>query len=183
MTDQLIFRLSDVSKDVDPRQHVVSLLEGVGLSSTAAQRLVDDELEIASVTGLKTLTKLLEGQFNKSGNWIEASEECQTAGAKLLSFLSWDGVSETTPEPFTEKEKAVALVQTLDVSVRSGFGGRLATYAKNPQQSQAVLTMCQPTVITTNFSNDGPDAKRDKTRRMIAAAAEVLGVSGFSEVE
>lgn len=183
MTEQLVFCLPDVSNDVDPRQHVVSLLEGVGLISTAAQRLVDDELEITSVTGLKTLTKLLEGQFCESGNWIEASEECQTAGAKLIAFLSWDGVSETAPEPFTEKEKAVALVQTLDITVRSGFGGRLARYAESPQQSQAVLKMFQPTVISTDFRNDGPDGKWDRTRRMIAAAAEVLGVEYFIEGE
>lgn len=55
---------------------------------------MDDELEITSVMGLKTLTKLLEGQFSESGKWIEASEECQTAGAKLIAFLSSDELAE-----------------------------------------------------------------------------------------
>lgn len=183
MTDQLVFRLSDVPKGIDPRQHVASLLRKAGLNPSDAQRLVDDELEITSVTSFKTLTKVLEGQYSERGHWIEASEESQSAGARLVSFLCWDGTTGNAPEPLTSEEKALVMVQTLDVSVRTGFSDRVATYAKNKQQLLTILKVFQPTVISAEIKDEAPDAKREKSRRLIAAAAEVLGMTEFSEEE
>lgn len=183
MTDQLVFRLPDVPNGIDPCRHVASLLRKAGLNPSDAQRLVDDELEITSVMSLKSLTKLLEGQYSERGQWIEASEESQTAGAKLVSFLRWDGTSGNAPESLTSEEKALVMVQTLDVSVRTGFSDRVATYTKNKQQLLAILKVFQPTVISAGVIDEAPDAKQEKSRRLIAATAEVLGMTEFSEVE
>lgn len=183
MTDQLIFRLPDVPKDVDPCQHVVSLLRKAGLNPSDAQRLVDNELEITSVMSFKTTTKLLEGQYSERGQWIEASEECQTAGAKLVSLLCWDGITGNATEPLTSDEKALVMVQSLDVSLRTDFSDRVGTYAKNKQQLLAILKLFQPTVISPCVNYEAPDAKREKSRRLIAVAAEVLGMTEFSEKE
>lgn len=183
MTEQLVFRLPDVPNGIDPCQHVASLLRKAGLNPSDAQRLVDDELEITSVMSFKTLTKLLEGEYSERSQWIEASEESQAAGAKLLSFLSWDGITSNAPEPLTLEEKALVMVQTLDVSVRTGFSDRVATYPKNKQQLLAILKVFQPTVISAGVTDEAPDAKREKSRRLIAAAAEVLGVEHFTEGE
>ena len=181
MTEQLVFRLPDVPNGIDPCQHVASLLRKAGLNPSDAQRLVDDELEITSVTSFKSLTKLLEGQYSERGQWIEASEESQAAGAKLLSCLSWDGITSNAPEPLTSEEKALVMVQTLDVSVRTGFSDRVATYAKNKRQLLAILKVFQPTVISAGIKDEGPNSKREMSRRLIAAAAEVLGVEHFTE--
>lgn len=183
MTDQLVFRLPDVPTGIDPCQHVASLLGKAGLNPSDAQRLVDDELEITSVMSLKSLTKLVEGQCSERGQWIETSEESQTAGAKLVSFLSWDGTTGNAPEPLTSEEKALVMVQTLDVSVRTGFSDRVATYAKNKQQLLAILKVFQPIMISAGIRDEAPDAKREKCRRLIAAAAEVLGIENFTEGE
>lgn len=183
MTEQLVFRLPDVPNGIDPCQHVASLLRKAGLNPSDAQRLVEDELEITSVMSFKTLTKLLEGQYSGRDQWIEASEECQTAGAKLVSFLCWDGTTGNAPEPLTSEEKALVMVQTLDVSVRTGFSDRVATYPKNKQRLLAILKLFQPTVISAGVKGEAPDAKREKSHRLIAAAAEVLEVEHFTEGE
>lgn len=183
MTDQLVFRLPDVPNGIDPCQYVASLLRKAGLNPSDAQRLVDDELEITSAMSFKTLTKLLEGQYSERGQWFEASEECQTAGAKLVSFLCCDGTTGSAPESLTLEEKALVMVQTLEVSVRTGFSDRVATYAKNKRQLLTILKVFQPTVISAEIKDEAPDAKREKSRRLIAAAAEVLGVENFTEGE
>ena len=75
------------------------------------------------------------------------------------------------------------MVQTLDVSVRTGFSDRVATYAKNKQQLLTILKVFQPTVISAGVIDEAPDAKQEKSRRLIAATAEVLGMTEISEVE
>ena len=47
----------------------------------------------------------------------------------------------------------------------------------------AILKVFQPTVISAGVNDESPDAKREKSRRLIAAAAEVLGMTEFSEEE
>ena len=59
----------------------------------------------------------------------------------------------------------------------------MATYAKNKQQLLTILKVFQPTVISAGVTDEAPDAKREKSRRLIAATAEVLGMTEFSEVE
>jgi hypothetical protein len=72
------------------------------------------------------------------------------------------------------------MVQTIDVSVRTGFSDRVATYAKNKRQLLAILKVFQPTVISAGIKDEGPNSKREMSRRLIAAAAEVLGVENFT---
>ena len=174
----------NVPKDVDPRQHVVTLLRSVGLGRSEAQRLVEDELEITPLTGFKNLTKLLEGRYSEGGEWIEASAECKAAGAKFVAIMLWDGVNGSAPEALTPEEKELVLVRSLDVTVRAGFPGRVATYTKNKRQLLAVLKVFQPTVKSPDFKSGVKNSDPEKTRRRIAAVADILGMAAvFTEGE
>ena len=87
MADHFIFRLPDVPNDVDPRQYIAALLRQAGLNHPDAERLVENELEITSVMGLKSLTELLEGRYGATGEWSEALPESTSAGAKVAALL------------------------------------------------------------------------------------------------
>ena len=148
----------------------MTLLIGHGLPPADAQRLVENELTITPTTGIKKLSELLEGRAGEGGEWIEASEESKGAGAKLMAFLRWDGISCPQPEALTKQERELAVERGFDVGVREGFFERVAGYAGSTEQLAAILRLFKPTVTCG-------DHHHDKTSRLIAAAAELLGTS------
>lgn len=177
------FRLSEIPVDVAPCDHIASLLRKAGLNMKAAQQLVSNELEITPVTRLKGFRELLEGRYSESGGWIEASDESKSVGAKLSAFLKWDGVTGNAPHALTPEEKDALLVKSTDVTVRSGFFERVATYVKDKHELQAVFKVFRPTVILANHHCEGLDAIRHRNRLVISAAAEVLGINELIEIE
>ena len=177
MTEQFAFRLPLLPNGSDPARQVLAMLIGLGLSPADASRLVDTELTITPSSGIKRLTELLEGRHGDGGVWIGSSEECKTAGGKLVACLLWDGVSRPQPDALTEKERELVVERGFDVKVRAGFNDRVTSYTSSTDQLAAVLKLFSPTVIRG-------DRNSDKTRRLVAAAAEILGVgAAWSEAE
>ncbi len=167
MNERFTCRLRQFPNGTDPAQQIVALLIGHGVSPAEAQRFVEIELTIKPVTGIKKLTELLEGRAGDDGNWIEASEESKVAASKLISFLRWDGTSRPHPEALTRTERALVVEHGFDLAVREGFFQRVADYVERPEQVAAVFRLISPTV--------SGDRTPDKTRRLIDAAAELLG--------
>jgi hypothetical protein len=94
-----------------------------------------------------------------------------------MAFLRWDGTTCPQPEPLTEKERELVVEHGVDVAVRAGFLERAANYAESQEQLAAILKLLVPTV-------DGGERSPDKTRRLIAAAAELLGAeAGWTDTE
>lgn len=168
MAEQLVFRVTTATKLDDLSQQIAAKLIANGLRPAHAHRLVANELTLTPTTRIRKLTELLEGSAGDGGKWIEASEERKVAGAKVFAFLRWDGTSRLQPEPLTENERELVVEHGVDVAVREGFFERAADYAESQEQLAAILKLFVPTV-------DGGDRSPDKTRRLIAAAAELLG--------
>lgn len=168
MAERFAFRVTTTRKRDDLSRQIAAKLIAHGLRPAHAHRLVANELTFTPTTGIRKLTELLEGRAGDGGKWIEASEEGKVAGAKLIAFLRWDGTSLPQPEPLTDKERKLVVEHGVDVAVRDGFFERAADHAESQEQLAAILKLFVPTV-------DGGDRSPDKTRRLIAAAAELLG--------
>jgi len=168
MTERFTCSLPQLASDSDPADQVVAILSGHGLRRADAQRLVENELTITPITGIKKLTELLDGRAGDDGKWIEASEECKVAAGKLVAFLRWDGTSRLKPKALTETERELVIEHGFDVAVREGFFQRVTDYVESPEQLAAVFKLISPTV-------GGGNRTPDKTRRLIDAAAELLG--------
>ncbi len=169
-TERTTCRLPQLA-NCDPAQQVEAILIGHGLLAADAQRLVQNELTVTPTTSLKKLSELLEGRLADGGKWVEASEASKAAGAKLVAFLRWDGMSRPQPAALRDKEQELVVERGLDVVVRAGFFERIADYTKSDEQLSVVLKLFTPPVT---FSDRNPD----NARRKLVAAYELLAAGG-----
>ena len=174
-TDETVngFRLTPLRKGGDQALEIVGLLTTHGLPPAVARKLVECELTITPTNRIRSFTELRDGRPGEGGEWVEASEEGNAAGAKVLAFLRWDGVSDPRPTALTGTERESVIERGFDVEVREGFFGRATNYARNPDELMAVLKVFVPTVRCVR----GERIASSRPDRLVAAAAEIIGVS------
>lgn len=174
LQDKFKYRFPDVPEGTDPRDHFIEVFTNVGLHPSDAERLVDNELDFNPITGFKTLSELLEGSYGEGREWIEASAESQQAGNKFAALLLWDGSSDA-PEPLTPEEKGLIIVRSPGMTVKAGFYDRVATYCQSKDQLLGIFKIIQPIIYPGYAKFALSDTETDKTRRLIEAAADILG--------
>lgn len=180
MTDRFKYRFPKVPEGVDSRTHFVEVFTNIGLHPVDAEKLVDNELDFNPITGLKSLTELMEGRLGEGREWIEASAESKIAGHKLAALLMWQG-QEPAPEPLTLEEKAMVVERNPSIAVKAGFYDRVATYCQSVDQLMAVFTIIQPVVYPDYPKFAMNDTETDRTTRKIEAAGDILGSFVASE--
>jgi hypothetical protein len=174
MTDKFKYRFPEVPEDVEPRDHFIEIFTNLGLHPNDATRLVDEELDFNPITGFKTLTELLEGSYGAGREWIEASDENKTAGAKFAALLLWDGTGDQ-PEPLTPEEKQLVIQRSPGMTVKQGFYDRVATYCQNKTQLLAIFKVIQPIIYPASPKFAESSTLTERTKRKIEAAADILG--------
>jgi hypothetical protein len=174
MTDKFKYRFPDVPEGVDPHEHFVEVFVGVGLHPKDAESLVENELDFNPITGFRTLTELLEGRYGEGREWIDSSAEDKLAGGKFAALLMWDGTGDP-PDALTPEEKLLVIERSLGMTVKQGFYDRVATYCQNVSQLHGVFKIIQPIIYPASPKFAVNDTATDKTRRMISAAADILG--------
>lgn len=174
MTDRFKYRFPKVPEGVDAGDHFVEVFTSLGLSVENAERLVDDELDFNPITGLKSLTELMEGRLGEGREWIEADAESKVAGQKLAALLMWQA-GQPVPEPLTLEEKTMVIERSPSMTVKAGFYDRVATYCRNVDELMAVFSVIQPIAYPGYPKFALNDSETDKTARKIEAAADILG--------
>ena len=179
MTDRFKYRFPEVPEGTDPRDHFIELFENIGLHSTEAEKLVDNELDFNPITGVRSLTELLEGRYGEGREWIDSSDDEKAAGGKFAALLMWDG-SGDAPDALAPEEKMLVIQRSPGMTVKAGFYDRVATYCQNKDQLLAIFKIVQPVIFPGYAKFAVSDTETDKTRRKIEAAADILGTATSS---
>lgn len=158
------------------KNHFVELLQSVGLSEENANSLVENEMEVFPVTGIRSLTELLDGHYGEKRVWFESSQDEKEAGSRLAALLMWDGES-PAPEPLSASDKSLIVRRDTTVTMKSEFYSRVALYCDNVEQLKGVLTVIKPITFPSYSKFAINDSETDRTKRKIEAAAEILGKS------
>jgi len=174
MTDRFKYRFPEVPEGVDPRDHFIGIFTNVGLHPTEAEKLVDGELDFNPITGLRSLTELLEGRYGEGREWIDSTAEEKAAGGKFAALLMWDGTVDA-PAAMTPEEKLLVIQRSPGMTVKAGFYDRVATYCQSKEQLLGVFKVIQPVIFPGYAKFAINDTETDKTRRKIEAAADILG--------
>lgn len=156
------------------KDHYKSLLEQVGISSDNAIDLVEEEMEIFPVTGIRSISELLDGHYGEKRVWIESTDEEKAAGQRLAALLVWDG-SEPVPEPLTSEDKTLVVRRDTAVTMRSGFYTRVSNYCTSPEQLAGIFSVIKPILFPSYSKFAIEDSETDRVKRKIAAAADILG--------
>jgi hypothetical protein len=173
MVDKFKYRFPNCPDDVETREHFIGVFESIGLHPQDAENLVDNEIDLNPMTGIKSLTTLLEGHYGSNREWIDSSDEEKTVGEKLANMIFWDGKSKL--EPFTESEQAMIIERDPGVQVKSGFLDRVATYCQSLDQLLAIFSVIQPIFYPSYAKFAVNDDQKIKTNRLIEAASCILG--------
>lgn len=176
MTDRFKYRFPEVPEGVDPRDHFIGIFTSVGLHPTEAEKLVDGELDFNPITGLRSLTELLEGRYGEGREWIDSTAEEKAAGGKFAALLMWDGNADA-PDALTPEEKMLVIQRSPGMTVKAGFYDRVATYCQSKEQLLGVFKVIQPVIFPGYAKFAVNDTETDKTRRKIEAAADILGTA------
>lgn len=151
-------------KTVDDHTEVgyVQELVNAGLPVAAATSLVQKELKLVQVQGIRPLNELSCGGYSKQGDWLDSSEAEKRAAEKFEAWLAWDGKT-TPPEPLSDIEKQAAFVRKNVVVVRPGFLERIHQYARSPQDILAIFECVKPSIFPTRLEfgiGEDEDAKK-----------------------
>lgn len=156
------------------KDHFKGLLQQVGLSEQNASSLVENEMEVFPVTGIRSLTELLDGHYGEKRVWFDSTQEEKDAGTKLAALLMWDG-SSPAPEPLSTSDKSLIVRRDTTVTMKSDFYSRVALYCDNVEQLKGVLTIIKPITFPSYSKFAINDSETDRLKRKIEAAAEILG--------
>lgn len=140
--DRLKVEHPEIPEKADVKEFFVEIFKGVGLSEKNATSLVENELNFNPVTGIRSLTELLDGYYGSGREWIESGSEEKAAGFKLAKLLMWDGNG--TVEPLSPTEKALVVKTNPNVVVKSEFFNRVAMYCENLDQLEGVFSVIKP---------------------------------------
>lgn len=140
--DRLKVEHPEIPEKADVKEFFVEIFKGVGLSEKNATSLVENELNFNPVTGIRSLTELLDGYYGSGREWIESGSEEKAAGLKLAKLLMWDGNGAV--EPLLPAEKALVVKTSPNVVVKSEFFNRVAMYCENLDQLEGVFSVIKP---------------------------------------
>ena len=173
-TDKFKVRLPNIPEGHDPKVVYIAAFTEAGLHPSDAESLVNNELAINPVIGVRPITELLNGHFGEGREFVVATEVEKSAGRKLANFLAASG-SKVSVEPLTDEEKVALINRDSGVTVRQGFLERICTYAKSPSQLLAIFGLLQPVAYPSYPKFAVSDSPVEQNNRKIAAAAEILG--------
>jgi hypothetical protein len=163
----------DTSDGSDPREAMVTVLVGIGLSEANARRLVETELDFMPQVTIN-LSELLNGK--KDGKqWREPTDDERSAAAKLLAYIN-----NGTADPLTDDERASLTVTRFNkVTFKtSGFLERVTTYCTTYDQLLKLLTLVFKPIVSHRGAKFGVSDPLDtKNSRLIQEAANILGVA------
>jgi hypothetical protein len=171
--DRLKVEHPAVPEDADIKEFFVNIFVDVGLSEANAKDLVEKELDFNPVTGIRSLTELLDGYYGSGREWIESRPEEKTAGVKLSRLLMWDGSGPI--EPLTPAEKALVVKINPNVVVKSEFLNRVAMYCENLEQLEGIFSVIKPVYSVGHIKFAINDSEAGQTQRKINSVAEILG--------
>lgn len=144
-----------------------------GLTVQAATDLVANELRLIRHQGVRPISDLLTGSFDKSGNWMDSSEIERRAAAKIDAWLHWGGES-PTPEPLTDVERLAAMVVKNVVVIRPGLLDRIHQYARDGKDIERIFTLLRPSIFPTRLDFAVTDDDVAKKLKRIRYSAEIL---------
>jgi len=170
--DKFKVEFKKIPDGVDHIEYFCQLFESVGLTAENAKSIVENEFDFSPVTGIRSLTELLDGRYGEGREWMESSPEEKSAGAKLAALLMWDGSSDV--EPLTPQEKSIVVKQDPGVVVKSGFYDRVATYCETLEQLEAIFSIVKPVCYPSHSKFAINDTETSKTQRKIAAVTDIL---------
>lgn len=182
-TDKFKYRFPDVPDGVKPRDHFVTVFVGLGLEQKDAEKLVDQELDFNPVVGLRPLTELTQGRYGEKRQYIEATAEEKEAGRKLMLFLTSkpDENGEATVQALTPEERSLIIKRDTGIKVKAGFYGRVCNYCHSVEQLKAVFKVVIPIAYPAHQKFGINDSPENRAKRLVNAAADVIGVSVVDE--
>ena len=154
------------------KDHFKALLQDVGLSEDNASSLVENELEVFPVTGIRSLTELLDGHYGEKRVWLDSTQEEKEAGTRLAALLMWDGSS--TPEPLSPSDKSLIVRRDTTVTVKSDFYSRVALYCEDAEQLKGVFTVVKPVTFPSYSKFAINDNESDRLKRKMKAAVDIM---------
>jgi hypothetical protein len=126
------------------------------------------------VTGIRSLTELLDGHYGEKRVWFDSTQEEKEAGTKLAALLMWDGTG-PAPEPLSPEDKSLIVRRDTTVTMKSEFYSRVSLYCENVEQLRGVLTVIKPIIFPSYSKFAINDSESGRLKRKIEAAAEILG--------
>lgn len=175
-TDKFKVRLPEVPDGVDAKETFAqAFVEAAGLDEDNAQKIVDTELLLNPVIGVRPINDLLSGHFSNGREFVPATEVEQSAGRKLAAFLSATG--DVKLSPLTPEEKVAIIQRDNGVTVRAGFLDRVTNYVQTPEQLMGIFKLLVPVVYPAQPKFAINDSPVRQSERKIAAAADILGTA------
>jgi len=173
MTNVFTTHFSKRTMDDHVTDGFVEELMRSGLPLTQARDLVDNELRLIRVRGIRQLNELMSGSFGKQGDWLDSSEVEKRAAEKFEAWLRWDG-SSLAPEPLTDVEKQAALIFKNAVEVRPGFLDRIHKYVRSPQEILAIFNLITPSIFPTRLEFGLGEDENAKAMRKLEFSLDIL---------
>jgi hypothetical protein len=182
-TDKFKYRFPEIPDDVVPRNHLIQTLVDLGLEEGDAARLVDTELDLKPVVGIRPLSELLQGRYGEKRAWIEATAEEQEAGRKLMAFLTAqpDNDGQCTVEALTVEERGLVIKRDPGIKVKADFYARVCSYCHSVEQLKAIFKVIVPIAYPTHQKFGINDSPETLAKRLVNAAADIIGVSVVQE--
>lgn len=170
--DRLKVDHPEIPENADVKEFIANLFVRVGLSNKNAKNLVENELDFNPVTGIRSLTELLDGHYGSGREWIESNAEEKSAGVKLANLLMWDGTG--TIDPLTPAEKSLVVKTSPNIVVKAEFFSRVATYCENLSQLEAVFSIIKPVYSVGHVKFAMNDSDVAKIKRTVDVASDIL---------
>lgn len=177
-SDKFKYRFPDVPDGVKPRDHFIKVFVDLGIGLGEATKLVDQELDLNPVVGIRPLTELTQGHYGEKRQFFEATAEEKEAGRKLMAFL----VAQATPgenvevEPLTPAERALIIKRDPGIKVKSGFLGRICNYAHSVDQLKAIFKVIVPIAYPAHQKFAINDTPESRANRLKDAVGDIIGV-------
>lgn len=182
-TDKFKIRFPEMPEDVVPRNFLIGIFVGLGLEEGDAARLVDNELDLNPVVGIRSLTELLQGRYGEKRQWVEASDEEKAVGQKLMAYLTAvpDETGEATVPALTPQERALVIERDSGIKVKADFYARVCSYCHSVEQLKAIFKVLIPVAYPAHQKFGMNDTPESRTNRLVSAAADIIGVGVTEE--
>ena len=176
--DKFKYRFPDVPDGIKARDHFVEVFRDMGLEMSDATKLVDQELDLNPVVGIRPLTELTSGRYGEKRQYIEATAEEKEAGRKLMKFLTSpaDEDGNCTVAALTPAERQLIIKRDSGIKVKAGFIGRVCNYCHSVDQLKAVFKVIVPIAYPAHQKFAINDTPERRAVRLKDAAADIIGV-------
>lgn len=178
-TDKFKYRFPEIPDDANARDFFVQIFVDLGLEQADAENLVDDELDLNPIVGIRPLTELLNGHYGEKRQFIDSSDAEKEAGRKLMQMLKAqpdaDGMCQV--EVLTAEERGLLIRRENGIKVKSEFYSRVCLYCHSVEQLKAIFKVIVPIAYPTQQKfaiNEVPDKR---ATRLVQAAANIIGVN------